>query len=180
MEELLPVAVRAVERLIVVFAGLWLIYLGYRLTTRKNRGAPTGEINVHFKDAVGVVLKNHGPGFLTLTLGAALLGFSFFYGMSTFSIGTTQLRFFNKKETGTDERNEWATQVAQLRQLEELCKRKTSGLLAIDCSTLAVSRKNLASVYFPTERTMFDKAMNGGAASLDQDRRRELNFLFGE
>jgi hypothetical protein len=169
MDVALPLVIRAIERIVVVFAGLLLLYIGFVISKRRTRANAQGEVSVQYKGLGGLVIRDQGPGFLAMALGAALLAFSLSQAIEFRSDGKIT-RFF--AESAVD-RNTKVERIGQLRYVEQLCRAKALPPAA-SCDALKKSRISLATFYFPQERTAFEALPKETAAPS------ELDLFFGD
>jgi hypothetical protein len=83
--ELIAVAARHLERLLIVLAGSGSIYLGYRMFLAIPRGAPaaeTGEGKLELPGGVSIYITRVGPGVFFALFGAVILGLGLQHGLS--------------------------------------------------------------------------------------------------
>ena len=78
--ELIAVAARHLERLLIVVAGGVSIYLGYRMFLAIPR-AQTGEGKVELPGGVSIYVTRVGPGVFFALFGAVILGLGLYHGL---------------------------------------------------------------------------------------------------
>jgi hypothetical protein len=82
--ELIAVAARHLERLLIVIAGALSIYLGYRMflsIPRAAAGAETGEGKLELPGGVSIYVTRVGPGVFFALFGAVILGLGLQHGL---------------------------------------------------------------------------------------------------
>ena len=82
--ELIAVAARHLERLLIVVAGGLSIYLGYRMflaIPRAPKGAETGEGKLELPGGVSIYVTRVGPGVFFALFGAVILGLGLQHGL---------------------------------------------------------------------------------------------------
>ena len=82
--ELIAVAARHLERLLIVVAGGLSIYLGYRMflaIPRAPKGAETGEGKLELPGGVSIYVTRVGPGVFFALFGAVILGLGLHHGL---------------------------------------------------------------------------------------------------
>jgi hypothetical protein len=83
--ELIAVAARHLERLLIVLAGAGSIYLGYRMFLAIPRATPdaeTGEGKLELPGGVSIYVTRVGPGVFFALFGAVILGLGLHHGLS--------------------------------------------------------------------------------------------------
>jgi hypothetical protein len=83
--ELIAVAARHIERLLIVIAGGVSIYLGYRMflaIPRLAGGAETAEGKFELPGGVSIYVTRVGPGVFFALFGAVILGLGLYHGMT--------------------------------------------------------------------------------------------------
>ena len=83
--ELIAVAARHLERLLIVVAGGLSIYLGYRMflaIPRAPKGAETGEGKLELPGGVSIYVTRVGPGVFFALFGAVILGLGLHHGLT--------------------------------------------------------------------------------------------------
>lgn len=82
--ELIAVAARHLERLLIVVAGSGSIYLGYRMFLAIPRAseAETGEGKLELPGGVSIYVTRVGPGVFFALFGAVILGLGLYHGLS--------------------------------------------------------------------------------------------------
>jgi hypothetical protein len=69
MQQIIPIAIRGVERCIIAIGAIFTIYLGYKLFVR---GIGTGKLAAKMK-FIDIVLSGSGPGLFFMAFGAIIL-----------------------------------------------------------------------------------------------------------
>ena len=80
--ELIAVAARHLERLLIVLAGAGSIYLGYRMFLAIPRARDTGEGKLELPGGVSIYVTRVGPGVFFALFGAAILALGLRHGLS--------------------------------------------------------------------------------------------------